>query len=96
MFLLTEVFETFDVNANKMISAKTEMFYIQKHYLKLYSTFHDIVSVGEIRWLEGLNVERTETVLNKISAMLYGWIDDGDVKKETIYGIEVLNEPWGK
>ena len=55
-----------------------------------------LLCVGEIGWLEGLNVERTETVLHKISEMLYGWIDDGYVKKETIYGIEVLNEPWGK
>ena len=55
-----------------------------------------LVFIGEIGWLDGLNVERTEQVLWKISEMVNEWINSGHVDKETIYGIEVLNEPWGK
>ena len=52
---------------------------------------------GEIRWLEGLNVERTETVLRKIAEIVHEWIYiEQSISQETIYGIEVLNEPWGK
>ena len=54
------------------------------------------MSAGEIGWLEGLNVDRTEMVLNKISKILHDWIEEGHINKETIYGIEVLNEPWGR
>ena len=70
---------------------------VPKYEMKMYLILNFVLmSEGEIRWLEGLNVERTEIVLNKISKILHGWIDEGHVKKETIYGIEVLNEPWGK
>ena len=70
---------------------------VPKYEMTLYLILSFVlVFEGEIRWLEGLNVERTEIVLNKISKILHGWIDEGHVKKETIYGIEVLNEPWGK
>ena len=55
-----------------------------------------MVFIGEIGWLDELNVERTEQVLWKISEMVNEWINSGHVDKETIYGIEVLNEPWGK
>ena len=70
---------------------------VPKYEMKMYLILNFVLMFqGEIRWLEGLNVERTEIVLNKISKILHGWIDEGHVKKETIYGIEVLNEPWGK
>ena len=65
-------------------------------YIKQYLTFC-IIFVGEIRWLEGLNVKRTEKVLGKISEMVFEWIYiENSISKGTMYGIEVLNEPWGK
>ena len=70
---------------------------VPKYEMTLYLILNFVlVFEGEIRWLEGLNVERTEIVLTKISKILHGWIDEGHVKQETVYGIEVLNEPWGK
>ena len=52
---------------------------------------------GDILWLEGLNVQRTEMILGKLAKMLYEWVyEEQSVSRETIYGIEILNEPWGK
>ena len=75
---------------------KQHMFHFPEYDIKEYLKLDDLVSVGEIGWLEGLNVERTEIVLNKISKILHDWIEEGHIKKKTIYGIEVLNEPWGR
>ena len=72
------------------------MFHFPEYDMKQYLKLDDLLSVGEIGWLEGLNVDRTEIVLNKISKILHDWIEEGHIKKETIYGIEVLNEPWGR
>ena len=72
------------------------MFHFPEYDMKWYLKLDDPLSVGEIGWLEGLNVDRTEIVLNKISKILHDWIEEGHIKKETIYGIEVLNEPWGR
>ena len=55
------------------------------------------VFAGDILWLEGLNVQRTEMILEKLAKMLYEWVyEEQSVSRETIYGIEILNEPWGR
>ena len=48
---------------------------------------------GPIRWLEGDNVERTLRILEKITQNMADWITEGHIKEETLYGIELLNEP---
>ena len=48
---------------------------------------------GPIRWLEGDNVERTLRILEKITQNMADWIAEGHIKEETMYGIELLNEP---
>jgi len=50
---------------------------------------------GPVRWLEGDNVERTVRILEKITQNMADWITEGHIKEETLYGIELLNEPAG-
>lgn len=50
---------------------------------------------GEIHWHEENRPERTVTILGKVARLVRRWIDDGDIKAETIVGIELLNEPAG-
>ena len=45
--------------------------------------------------LDAGNVDRTVEILGKISKILEDWILEGSVKAETLYGIELLNEPRG-
>ena len=45
--------------------------------------------------LENGNVDRTVEILGKISAILEQWITEGSIKDETLYGVELLNEPRG-
>ena len=33
------------------------------------------------------------TVLSQMSALLKSWVDEGVIKADTIYGLELLNEP---
>merc|ERR1711893_563789 len=55
---------------------------------------------GEIHWYDYSgsldNVYRTEQVLEKVSQMVAGWIVEGSIREQTLYGIELLNEPWGE
>ena len=48
---------------------------------------------GEIHFQDGDNSERAVKVLGKMSALIKGWIDEGAIQAETIYGLELLNEP---
>lgn len=50
---------------------------------------------GKIRWLEEQNVERTLRIIEQFCKLLNKWVENDDVKADTIYGIELLNEPWG-
>lgn len=47
-----------------------------------------------IRLDEG-NVDRTIEILGKLSTILENWILEGSIKAETLYGVELLNEPRG-
>ena len=49
----------------------------------------------KVHWLEGDNVDRTLVILNKLTNLLVSWVERGLVDQETIYGIALLNEPWG-
>ena len=40
-------------------------------------------------------MDRTLDVLSKLSEMLEIWILEGSIQAETLYGIELLNEPGG-
>ena len=42
------------------------------------------------------NVERTVKTVGNMALMVKEWINDGTLKKDTIYGIGVLNEPAGQ
>ena len=48
---------------------------------------------GPINWLEGDNVDRTVRILEKITQNMAEWITEGHIAEETLYGIELLNEP---
>ena len=60
---------------------------------------------GPIRWLDnaqettlqgdnkGDNVQRTLLILEKIARNMADWITEGHIKEETLYGIELINEP---
>lgn len=50
---------------------------------------------GDVHWLENGNVDRTIEILGKLSDLLEVWILEGAIKAETLYGIELLNEPRG-
>jgi len=50
---------------------------------------------GKVHWLEGDNVDRTLVILDKLTNLLVSWVERGLVDQETIYGIALLNEPWG-
>ena len=45
--------------------------------------------------LDNGNVDRTITILGKLSSILEKWILEGSIKAETLYGVELLNEPRG-
>ena len=49
----------------------------------------------QVHWLEGDNVDRTLLVLDKITRLLVSWVERGLVGQDTIYGLALLNEPWG-
>ncbi|TRY71084.1 hypothetical protein TCAL_17391 [Tigriopus californicus] len=53
---------------------------------------------GEINWFnpdDHSNIDRTLVILEKISVMMKSWIDDGTMSPDTLFGIAILNEPWG-
>ncbi len=54
---------------------------------------------GDIRWYEEsgdlTNVDRTVDILVSLATLIKGWIDEGSIDETTIYGIEIVNEPWG-
>lgn len=56
---------------------------------------------GEPHWIEADGsdnheyVDRTIEVLKKVAQLMEDWMDEGFLKEETLYGIELLNEPFG-
>ena len=39
------------------------------------------------------NMQRTLDVEVKLAEMMMSWIEDGTISEDTLYGIEILNEP---
>jgi glucan 1,3-beta-glucosidase len=55
---------------------------------------------GPINWipedtLDETNVERTIVILEKLIDLVNGWVQAGDIRQETWWGLEILNEPAG-
>ena len=50
---------------------------------------------GDVNWNGHSNIERTLTILDKMAQMLKSWILDGTMSTSTLYGIELVNEPYG-
>ena len=50
---------------------------------------------GKVHWLDDGNVERTLKIIDQFCQLLNKWVNEGAFKADTIYGIELLNEPWG-
>ena len=56
---------------------------------------------GDVHWVsedypqDNANVARTIIIQDKIAANMARWIDEGAFKRETLYGISLLNEPAG-
>ncbi len=48
---------------------------------------------GAVNWLNDGNVARTIEVIGKLANLMEQWINEGSIKAETLYGIELLNEP---
>ena len=48
-----------------------------------------------IHFLEDANVDRTLKVLGMVTELISGWITEEHIASETIFGIELVNEPWG-
>ena len=48
---------------------------------------------GPIKWFEEPNVKRTLSILKKIARNMADLITEGHIKEETLFGIELLNEP---
>ena len=49
-----------------------------------------------IHFLEDDNVNRTIKVLELVTQMISGWIVEEHISMDTVFGIELANEPWGK
>ena len=49
----------------------------------------------KVHWLEGNNVDRTLDILDKLTRQLVSWVERGLFDQDTIYGVALLNEPWG-
>lgn len=47
-------------------------------------------------WLKDGNVERTLRTIGNMALMVSEWIRTFTIKKETIFGIGILNEPGGQ
>ena len=56
---------------------------------------------GDVHWVsedypqDNANVARTIIIQDKIAANMAKWIEEGAFKRETVYGISLLNEPAG-
>jgi len=56
---------------------------------------------GDVHWVsedypqDNANVARTIIIQDKIAANMARWIEEGAFKRETLYGISLLNEPAG-
>ena len=56
---------------------------------------------GDVHWVsedypqDNANVARTIIIQDKIAANMAKWIEEGAFKRETLYGISLLNEPAG-
>ena len=50
---------------------------------------------GSVNWLEGDNVERSKDVLEALATWVEAWLEEGSIRREAVYGIELLNEPAG-
>jgi len=56
---------------------------------------------GDINWVnddypeDNANVARTVVINDKIAATMASWIEAGAFKRETLYGLSLLNEPAG-
>jgi len=54
---------------------------------------------GDIHWVDGSypgnrgSLDRTVSILEKISVTAKDWVDSGAITPETLYGIGILNEP---
>ena len=48
---------------------------------------------GEIHFQDGDNPDRAVKVNGMMASLMQAWIDEGAIKAETIFGIELLNEP---
>ena len=44
---------------------------------------------------DNANVARTVVINDKIAATMASWIEAGAFKRETLYGLSLLNEPAG-
>ena len=51
---------------------------------------------GQIHFQDDDNAKEAVYVLGQMALLLKSWIDEGSIKAETIYGMELLNEPAGK
>ena len=51
--------------------------------------------IYKVHWLEGNNVDRTLDILDKLTRQLVSWVERGLFDQDTIYGVALLNEPWG-
>lgn len=49
-----------------------------------------------VHFLENDNVNRTVRVLQLVTELISGWIVEEHIAENTIFGIELANEPWGK
>ena len=49
-----------------------------------------------VHFLENDNVDRTIKVLEMVTELISRWIVEEHISAETIFGIELANEPWGK
>merc|ERR1712141_237153 len=56
---------------------------------------------GDVHWVDQTypenrsNLIRTLEILDRIANQMKKWIDQGEFRKETLYGISFLNEPGG-
>ena len=48
---------------------------------------------GQIHFQDDDNAKEAVYVLGQMALLLKSWIDEGSIKAETIYGMELLNEP---
>ena len=60
-----------------------------------FSPLKCLIGSHFISRLQPGNVDRTIEVVGKLSNLMETWILEGAIKAETLYGVELLNEPFG-